>query len=75
MLLLQLINYYTERNMQTIQLTSKQQILDLLAQVEDKLATTTIDDDLFTDDNVALAANDILDALNTLRQAVDYYID
>ena len=61
--------------MQTIQLTSKQQILDLLAQVEDKLATTTIDDDLFTDDNVALAANDILDALNTLTQAVDYYID
>lgn len=61
--------------MQTIQLTSKQQILDLLAQVEDKLATTTIDDDLFTNDNVAVAANDILDALNTLTQAVDYYID
>ena len=61
--------------MQTIQLTSKQQILDLLTQVEDKLATTTIDNDLFTDDNVALAANDILDALNTLTQAVDYYID
>ena len=61
--------------MQTIQLTSKQQILDLLTQVEDKLATTTIDNDLFTNDNVALAANDILDALNTLTQAVDYYID
>ena len=61
--------------MQTIQLTSKQQILDLLTQVEDKLATTTIDNDLFTSDNVAVAANDILDALNTLTQAVDYYID
>ena len=61
--------------MQTIQLTSKQQILALLAQVEDKLATTTIDDDLFTDDNVAMAANEVLDALNALTQAVDYYID
>ena len=61
--------------MQTIQLTSKQQILALLAQVEDKLATTTIDNDLFNDNNVAVAANDILDALNTLTQAVDYYID
>ena len=61
--------------MQTIQLTSKQQILALLAQVEDKLATTTIDNDLFNNNNVAVAANDILDALNTLTQAVDYYID
>jgi hypothetical protein len=57
------------------QLTSKQQILDLLAQVEEQLATTTIDDDSFTDDNVAVAANDILDALSALTQAVDYYID
>ena len=61
--------------MQVIQLTSKQQILDLLAQVNDKLATTTIDGDLFNDDNVAVAANDVLDALSALTQAVDYYID
>ena len=61
--------------MQVIQLTSKQQILDLLAQVNDKLATTTIDGDLFNDDDVAVAANDVLDALSALTQAVDYYID
>ena len=61
--------------MQVIQLTSKQQILALLAQVEEQLATTTIDGDLFNDDNVAVAANDILDALSALTQAVDYYID
>ena len=61
--------------MQVIQLTSKQQILALLAQVEEQLATTTIDNDLFTDDNVAVAANDVLDALSALTQAVDYYID
>ena len=61
--------------MQTIQLTSKQQILALLAQVEDKLATTTIDGDLFNNNNVAVAANDVLDALSALTQAVDYYID
>ena len=61
--------------MQTIQLTSKQQILALLAQVEDNLATTTIDGDLFNDENVAVAANDVLDALSALTQAVDYYID
>jgi hypothetical protein len=61
--------------MQVIQLTSKQQILALLAQVNDKLATTTIDGDLFNDDNVAVAANDVLDALSALTQAVDYYID
>ena len=61
--------------MQVIQLTSKQQILALLAQVNDKLATTTIDGDLFNDDDVAVAANDVLDALSALTQAVDYYID
>ena len=61
--------------MQVIQLTSKQQILDLLAQVNDKLATTTIDGDLFNDEDVAVAANDVLDALSALTQAVDYYID
>ena len=61
--------------MQVIQLTSKQQILDLLAQVNDKLATTTIDGDLFNDDDVAVAANDVLDALSALTQAVDYYLD
>ena len=61
--------------MQVIQLTSKQQILDLLAQVNDKLATTTIDGDLFNDEDVAVAANDVLDALGALTQAVDYYLD
>ena len=61
--------------MQVIQLTSKQQILDLLAQVNDKLATTTIDGDLFNDEDVAVAANDVLDALSALTQAVDYYLD
>ena len=61
--------------MQVIQLTSKQQILALLAQVNDKLATTTIDGDLFNDEDVAVAANDVLDALSALTQAVDYYLD
>jgi hypothetical protein len=59
--------------MQVAQLASKEQILELLAQVEELLDTATIDGELLSDCDDC--DNEIRDALNTLTQAIDYYVD
>jgi hypothetical protein len=55
------------------QLASKTQILELLAQAEALLDTATVDGDLLRD--CVECDNEIRDALCTLTQAIDYYVD
>lgn len=56
--------------MQVIQNVSKQDILAKLAEIEVMLERATVDGD-----SVETCTTEIADALSTLTQAVDYYID
>ena len=57
--------------MQVKQLVSKEDILAKLAEIEDMLQNATCDGETLRDADVV----DIDEALNTLTQAVDYYLD
>jgi hypothetical protein len=57
--------------MQIVQLVSKEDILAKLAEIEDMLQRATCDGESLRDAGIA----EIDDAVSTLTQAVDYYLD
>lgn len=57
--------------MQVIQQVSKQDILAKLAEIEDMLQNATCDGESLRDAGIT----EIDDAVSTLTQAVDYYLD
>jgi hypothetical protein len=57
--------------MQIVQLVSKEDILAKLAEIEDMLQRATCDGESLRDAGIT----EIDDAVSTLTQAVDYYLD